>query len=63
MNPVFRARDMKLALALNLTARGAPSGGSSEQIAAWFDLAHEWIVRAFAELTAPAGHEAWGRKS
>lgn len=63
MNPVFRGRDLKLVLSLNLTARGAPAGGSLEQIAAWFDLAHEWIVRAFAELTGPEAHKLWGRRA
>jgi uncharacterized protein (TIGR04255 family) len=63
MNPIFRGRDMSLALALNLTARGAPTGGSLDEIFAWFDLAHEWIARAFAELTAPESHELWGRMS
>jgi uncharacterized protein (TIGR04255 family) len=60
MNPAFRARDMKLVLSLNLTARGAPAGSSLEQIAAWFDLAHEWAIRAFVELTGPTAHEKWG---
>lgn len=59
MNPVFRSRDMKLGLSLNLTARGAPAGGSYEQVFAWFDLAHEWVVRAFHELTTPKMHEIW----
>jgi uncharacterized protein (TIGR04255 family) len=63
MNPVFRGRDLKLALSFNLTARGAPTGGSLEQVAEWFDLAHEWAVRAFAELTEPAAHKLWEMKS
>jgi uncharacterized protein (TIGR04255 family) len=63
MNPIFRARDMQLVLALNMTARGAPAAGSIEKITAWFDLAHEWAVKAFAELTDPRAHEFWGMKS
>jgi uncharacterized protein (TIGR04255 family) len=63
MNPAFSGRAMKLVLAFNLTARGAPAGGGPEQIAAWFDLAHEWITRAFAELTGPAAHAFWEMKS
>jgi uncharacterized protein (TIGR04255 family) len=63
MSPVFRGRDMKLVLALNLTARGAPGESSTEQITAWFDLAHEWVVRAFAELTGPSAHKLWGPTS
>jgi uncharacterized protein (TIGR04255 family) len=63
LEPVFRGRDLKLVVSLNLTARGAPAGGSVEQIFAWFDLAHEWIVRGFAELTGPKAHALWGAKS
>jgi uncharacterized protein (TIGR04255 family) len=62
MNPIFRGRDMKLVLSLNLTARGAPAGGSLEQISAWFELSHEWIIRAFVDLTGPVAHEFWGMK-
>ncbi|MGH7174475.1 MAG: TIGR04255 family protein [Gemmataceae bacterium] len=63
MKPVFRGRDLKLVLAFTLTARGAPAEGSPEQIAAWFELSHEWIVRAFAELTNSTAHELWGKKA
>jgi uncharacterized protein (TIGR04255 family) len=62
MDPAFRGRDLKLVLLFNLTARGVPSGGSPEQILAWFDLAHEWAVGAFAELTGPVVHALWGIK-
>ena len=62
MNPSLRGRDMKLVLGLNLTARGAPADGSAQQITAWFKLAHEWVVRAFAELTGPETHKLWGLK-
>jgi uncharacterized protein (TIGR04255 family) len=51
---------MKIVLQFTLTARGAPQGGSDEQILAWFDMAHEWVVRAFRELTTPRMHELWG---
>ncbi len=63
MSPGLRGRDMKIILSFNLTARGAPIDGSIEQITDWFDLAHEWVVRAFAELTGPRVHELWGMKS
>jgi uncharacterized protein (TIGR04255 family) len=62
MTPIFRPRDMKLAISLNLVARGAPLGGSPEQISDWFDLAHEWVVKAFAELTGPSVHQLWGMR-
>jgi uncharacterized protein (TIGR04255 family) len=63
VSPIFRGRDMKLVLSFALAARGAPAGDSSEQIAAWFELSHEWIVRSFAELTSSTAHEFWGKKS
>lgn len=63
MSPAFRGRDMKLVLSFTLTARGTPAGDSPEQIAAWFELSHEWIVRAFAELTSSTAHELWRERS
>jgi uncharacterized protein (TIGR04255 family) len=61
--PAFRSRDLKFFLRFSLTARGAPSGSSLDQIFAWFDLAHEWTVRAFAGLTDAKMHELWKRKT
>jgi uncharacterized protein (TIGR04255 family) len=63
LHPAFRGRDFKMLLALNLTVRGAPAGGSGEQIFTWFDLAHEWVVKAFDELTDPAMHQVWRKKA
>jgi hypothetical protein len=63
LQPGFRGRDMKLVQALNLVARGAPEGSDLDKIFAWFDMAHEWVVRAFDELTVPELHTAWGKKS
>ena len=40
-----RTEDKRAVLVLELTARGF-----SPDRAAWFDLAHEWIVRGFADL-------------
>ncbi|MCJ7569054.1 MAG: hypothetical protein MUO58_16155, partial [Anaerolineales bacterium] len=46
-------------LVLNLTARGFAECGEKD----WFDMAHEWIVRAFADLTGPSIQEAiWKKK-
>lgn len=46
-----RGPDKGRILLLELTARGMPRGKSREEMWSWFDLAHEWIVRAFADLT------------
>jgi len=44
-------RDTKTpALLLNLTARGFAECSVKD----WFDMAHEWIVRAFVDLTGPS---------
>lgn len=59
MNPAFRGRDMKMVISFNMTARGAPEGGGDDQIFAWFDLAHEWINRAFDQLTTSQMHISW----
>ncbi len=46
-------------LVLNLTARGFAKG----DLACWFDMAHEWIVRGFADLTGPDIQKTvWRRK-
>ncbi|MEO0460962.1 MAG: TIGR04255 family protein [Myxococcota bacterium] len=46
-------------LKMVLTARGM--GGKEQQ--AWFDLAHEWIVRGFEELTTEkAQQEVWRKQ-
>jgi uncharacterized protein (TIGR04255 family) len=62
MNPALRPRDQKVILSLTLTARGAPAGTSTDEIMAWFDLAHQWIVKGFDELTGPKMHEIWKKK-
>jgi uncharacterized protein (TIGR04255 family) len=61
--PNFRARDLKLVVNFSLTARGTPAGMSDIQVTSWFELAHEWIVRGFDELTTPEMHKVWGKKT
>lgn len=46
---------------MNLTARGRPIGSGREGIRRFAALGHEWIVRAFADLTTDAMHTAWKR--
>jgi uncharacterized protein (TIGR04255 family) len=43
--------DKKSTLFFELTARGVGNYTSSETLRSWFDMAHEWIVRAFSDLT------------
>jgi uncharacterized protein (TIGR04255 family) len=61
LGTAFRGRDLKMILVLNLTARGAPETPDEAGLRRWFDLAHEWIVRSFDELTDPSMHQLWGK--
>jgi hypothetical protein len=63
VDTVFRGRDLKLILAMSLVARGAPTGTTETDVSAWFNIAHEWIVRAFDELTNVSMHKIWGKKT
>ena len=60
-----KTKDGKEILILELTARGFPlhtPGGGEEQMTAWFDLAHAWIVNGFVDLTTgKAQKNLWGR--
>jgi len=57
----LRSRDKTPMFVLELTARGAPVGQMADDLASWFSLAHEWIVKGFADLTTADMHEQWGR--
>ncbi|MBZ0168325.1 hypothetical protein MELA_02160 [Candidatus Methylomirabilis lanthanidiphila] len=55
-----RSVDNKDVLILELTARGRsqPEGSDLEE---WFEVAHEWIVRGFTDLTSNTAHKRWER--
>lgn len=63
LQPVLRVTDGAQLLQLTLTARGRPGSPSLQDILAWFDLGHEWVVRGFTELTTEKMHRIWGRNS
>jgi uncharacterized protein (TIGR04255 family) len=46
---------------LDLQARGIPPDTAGEHRRAWFDVAHEWITRGFADITSSALHKIWER--
>ncbi len=46
-----RTADKHRVLRLEITARGIGTEKSLDGMQDWFDLAHEWIVRGFADLT------------
>jgi len=39
-----------------------PAASKSYTMAEWFQTAHEWIVRGFADLTTKEAHKQWGRE-
>jgi uncharacterized protein (TIGR04255 family) len=43
-------------LRLTMLARGY----RKDSMSAWFEVAHEWIVKGFKELTTPEMHQHWG---
>jgi uncharacterized protein (TIGR04255 family) len=46
---------------LDLQALGAPGGKPEDQMHEWFDMAHEWVTRGFADITVPRLHKIWER--
>lgn len=58
--PAFRPPKTPI-FVLTLVARGAPLGEGLAGVKAFVELAHEWIVRGFADLTTPEMHSVWQR--
>lgn len=60
--PGFRRSPAEPVFLMNLTARGKPLGDGREGVKRFAELAHEWIVRGFADLTTSDMHGAWERE-
>jgi hypothetical protein len=58
--PAFRPPQTPI-FVLTLVARGAPLGDGLDGVRAFAELAHQWIVRGFADLTTPGMHSEWQR--
>ena len=58
----IRTEDKVPLLILELKTRGIDESAGKEGLREWFDLAHEWIVRGFTDLTTPEIHEIWERE-
>lgn len=58
--PAIRRADGQQVMQLTLTARGKPDSSRIEDLAAWFDRGHDWIVNGFRDLTTPEMHDVWG---
>ena len=51
-------------LRLDFVANGDAKAETIEALAPWFELAHEWIVRGFADLTSPTAQDRlWGKEN
>jgi uncharacterized protein (TIGR04255 family) len=60
----FKRTDNSPLLILEMKARGMAKDQSPESIWRWFDLAHEWIVRGFADITDKKIQQTlWGLKA
>ncbi len=59
--PAWTAGGQSPILVLTLTARGSPIGDGIDGAFAFFDLAREWIVKGFTDLTTTNMHRVWGR--
>jgi uncharacterized protein (TIGR04255 family) len=46
-------------LVLELKTRGFDESATKDRMREWFDLAHEWIVRGFTDLTTSEIQEIW----
>ena len=63
LSQVTRISDASLALRLEMVARGIGESKSLSDLRSWYDLAHEWIVEGFSDLTnSDAQKTLWERE-
>jgi uncharacterized protein (TIGR04255 family) len=62
LKQAIRTEDEVPLLVLELTARGLGKSTDENAVREWFDLAHEWIVRGFTDLTTPEIQKIWERE-
>ena len=63
LQTAFKKPENKPLLLLELKARGMAKDQSMDAVWKWFDLAHDWIVRGFDDITDnKAQQKLWGRK-
>jgi uncharacterized protein (TIGR04255 family) len=62
LKQAIRTEDKVPLLVLELTARGLGESTSKIAVREWFDLAHEWIIRGFTDLTTSEIHRFWERE-
>lgn len=63
LSQVTRVGDQNQSIRLELACKGLGGTTSLREMRPWFDLAHEWIVRGFSDLTTPeAQRKLWERE-
>jgi uncharacterized protein (TIGR04255 family) len=63
MSQVTRVGDPVQSLRLDLSCKGVGKAKTMRDTRPWFELAHEWIVRGFADITTPeAQKRLWERE-
>jgi uncharacterized protein (TIGR04255 family) len=63
LKQAIRNEDKVPLLILELTARGIGESTNKDGIREWFDVAHEYIVRGFVDLTTPEVQKVWEREN
>lgn len=59
LNQAIRTEDKIPLFILELTARGLDESADKKDFRKWFDVAHEWIVRGFTDMTTSEAHKMW----
>ena len=62
LNQAIRADDKVPLFVLELNARGFDESADKKDYRKWFDVAHEWIVRGFTDITTSEVHKIWERE-
>ena len=62
LKQAIRTEDKVPLFVLEMKTKGIAKSKSKESIREWFDLAHEWIVRGFTDLTTSEMQQIWERE-
>ena len=62
LNQATRIEDKVPLFVLELRAHGIDESADLDTCLKWFDVAHEWIVRGFTDITTPEVHRIWERE-
>jgi len=62
MRQAIRKSDSQPILVLELSAKGLGQDTSKEGMRLWYDLARQWIVRGFEDITSPSAQKTFWKK-